>query len=174
MQFPRWTLQIQTVSKWCPATGLECQSHPRSPTTSEHEGSAILSWHNQLLLYLKFVPNCAQVAELLCCLLRKDVPWKWTEAQTSAFVSLKEKIASSPVLAHFDPAAPTIVTTDASVLPWVLFCLRKSMAKTTQLLLHPRPYLQPKGNTLLVKEKPLHAFVHVNIGTTSCLEGSSL
>ena len=45
---------------------------------------------------------------------------------------------------------------DCSVnsIPWVLFCLRQSMAKTPQLLLPPRPYLQPKWNTLLVKRSP--------------------
>ena len=31
------------------------------------------------------------------------VPWKWTEAQSLTFASLKEKITSSSVLAHFDP-----------------------------------------------------------------------
>ena len=83
-----------------------------SPTTLECEGSGIFSWHYKLRPQL--CPNYAQVAEPLRCLLRKDVPWKWTVVQTSAYVSLKEKSAPSSVLAQFDPDALTIGTTDVT------------------------------------------------------------
>ena len=63
--------------------------------------------------FLKFVPNYAQLADPLRLLLRKDVPWVWTEAQSAAFATLKQKIAS-PILAHFNSDAPTIVSADAS------------------------------------------------------------
>ena len=64
--------------------------------------------------YLKFVPNYAQLADPLRLLLRKDVPWVWTEAQSAEFATLKQKIASPPILAHFNSDAPTIVSADAS------------------------------------------------------------
>ena len=64
--------------------------------------------------YLKFVPNYAGIAEPLCKLLHKDEPWVWCQEQTEAFVALKQKIASQPILAHFDPNLPTYVTPDAS------------------------------------------------------------
>ena len=54
------------------------------------------------------------IAEPLQKLLRNNAEWEWTAAQQHAFESLKEKIASPPVLAHFTPGAPTYVTTDAS------------------------------------------------------------
>nr|XP_039268356.1 uncharacterized protein K02A2.6-like [Styela clava] len=64
--------------------------------------------------YLKFVQNYANVAEPLRKLLRKDIPWEWTDLQSNAVNKLKESIASPPILAHFNPNAQTIVTTDAS------------------------------------------------------------
>ena len=64
--------------------------------------------------YLKFVPNDTEVADPLRKLMRKDVPWEWTHTQQHAFVTLKEKVTSPPVLTHFNPNAKTTVTTDAS------------------------------------------------------------
>ena len=64
--------------------------------------------------YLKFVPNYAQLADPLRLLLRKDVPWVWTEAESAAFATLKQKITSPPILAHFNSDAPTVVSADAS------------------------------------------------------------
>ena len=64
--------------------------------------------------YLKFVSNYAQLADPLRLLLRKDVPWVWTEAQSAVFATLKQKIASPPILAHFNSDAPTVVSADAS------------------------------------------------------------
>ena len=46
--------------------------------------------------------------------MREDAEWDWTPACTAAFNSLRDKIASPPVLAHFNPDATTFVTSDAS------------------------------------------------------------
>jgi len=40
--------------------------------------------------------------------------WAWTREAEQAFVKLKQRFTSAPVLAHFDPASPVIVETDAS------------------------------------------------------------
>ena len=63
---------------------------------------------------MKFVPHYADIAEPLRRLLHKDVPWEWTDEQHQAFRTLKRKLTSTPILAHFDPDAQTIVTTDES------------------------------------------------------------
>ena len=66
--------------------------------------------------YLKFVPNYTQLADPLRLLLHKDVPWVWTETQSAAFATLKQKIASPPILVHFNSDAPTVVSADASAV----------------------------------------------------------
>ena len=82
----------------------------KAPTNTK-ELSSFLGSTNY---YRKFVPHYADIVEPLKQLLRKDAQWAWTPAQQKAFESLKDKIASPPVLAHFDPDAATSVTTDAS------------------------------------------------------------
>ena len=64
--------------------------------------------------HLKFVRHYADTAETLRQLLRKDVPWEWTDEQDQAFRTPKHKITSAPIFAHFNPGAQTILTTDAS------------------------------------------------------------
>ncbi|XP_048241609.1 uncharacterized protein K02A2.6-like [Haliotis rufescens] len=61
--------------------------------------------------YLKCVQNYADKTEPLRKLLSKDTSGR---PQQSSFNQLKADIASPPVLAHFDPDAETIVSTDAS------------------------------------------------------------
>lgn len=51
--------------------------------------------------------------EPLCALLRGNTGFTWTDAAQEAFSHVKELIASSPALTLFDPALPTLVTTDA-------------------------------------------------------------
>ena len=63
--------------------------------------------------HLKFVRHYAVTAEPLRRLLRKDVPWEWTDQQDQAFRTPKPKITSAPIFAHFDPGAQTILTTYA-------------------------------------------------------------
>ncbi|KAJ8356569.1 hypothetical protein SKAU_G00193630 [Synaphobranchus kaupii] len=47
-------------------------------------------------------------------LLKKDVPWVWTRACSTAVQQLKAQVTLPPVLAHFDLSSPTILTCDAS------------------------------------------------------------
>jgi hypothetical protein len=41
-------------------------------------------------------------------------PWTWPESAAHAFRVLREAFAQAPILAHFDPALPIMVVTDAS------------------------------------------------------------
>ena len=63
--------------------------------------------------YSNFIPCYASVVEPLRALLRKNAEFKWTDAAQKAFSHLKKLIATSPALTLFDPALPTLVTTDA-------------------------------------------------------------
>ena len=47
-------------------------------------------------------------------LLRKDEKRSWGTEQQTAFEKLKEDIANIMMLKHYDPAAQTVLTTDAS------------------------------------------------------------
>ncbi|HVH96737.1 MAG TPA: hypothetical protein VM682_07335, partial [Bacillus sp. (in: firmicutes)] len=52
--------------------------------------------------YEKFIENFRIIAEPLYMLLRKDVDFSWGEIQNKAFEIIKSKLASAPVLIHFD------------------------------------------------------------------------
>ena len=64
--------------------------------------------------YMKFVPNFAEIARPLRGLMKDDAAWVWTHECETAFTELRSKIASPPVLAHFDCGSRTFVTSDAS------------------------------------------------------------
>ena len=82
-----------------------------SRPTSAKEVASFLGTTN---FHLKFVRHYADTADPLRRLLRKDVPWEWTDEQDQAFRTRKHKITSAPLFAHFDTDAQTILTTDAS------------------------------------------------------------
>jgi len=62
----------------------------------------------------RFIPNLATVAEPLRQLTKKNVPFKFGEAERHSFCKLKELLAKCGTLAYYDPDAPTQVITDAS------------------------------------------------------------
>ena len=64
--------------------------------------------------YRRFIANFSTKASALTDLLRKDRPFKWTEAQETAFANLKKALTHTPVLRPADPTLPFTLTTDAS------------------------------------------------------------
>ena len=52
--------------------------------------------------YLKFVPGFSNLCEPLRQLLEADAVWNWSETCQTNFIEIKRRIASPPVLAHFD------------------------------------------------------------------------
>ena len=64
--------------------------------------------------FSKFVPNLATVLHPLNRLLKHDVKWRWTPECADAFKLAKEGLASSEVLAHYDPTLPIKIAADAS------------------------------------------------------------
>ncbi|KAL0152607.1 hypothetical protein M9458_052330, partial [Cirrhinus mrigala] len=65
--------------------------------------------------YRRFIRNYSTVASPLTSLL-KDKPskLKWTEEANQAFVSLKERFTTAPILRHPDPNLPFVIEVDAS------------------------------------------------------------
>ncbi|XP_056132867.1 uncharacterized protein LOC130109929 [Lampris incognitus] len=64
--------------------------------------------------YRRFVRNYSSVAEPLTRLTSPSQPFVWSPAARSAFLSLKERFTSAPVLLHPDPKRQFIVEVDAS------------------------------------------------------------
>ena len=64
--------------------------------------------------YRAFVPNFAAIANPLNKLLRKDIPFEWTDKCEEAFLAFKEALTSAPLLIHPDIGGHFHVLTDAS------------------------------------------------------------
>ena len=78
--------------------------------TNAHELRCFLG----LAQYLaKFIPGYAVKTVCLQALLRKNVPWNWTDTCSTAFQTVKADIITEPVLALPDHSQPFEVVTDA-------------------------------------------------------------
>ena len=64
--------------------------------------------------YGRFLPQLATTLAPLYELLTKQSTWHWTNRQRKAFQNAKEALASSQVLAHFDPSLEVELSCDAS------------------------------------------------------------
>lgn len=68
--------------------------------------------------YRRFLPDLSRVAAPLTDLTKKNRPFEWSTQCQQAFVKIKHLISSDIALHHFDPDAPTCVTSDASEQGW--------------------------------------------------------
>ena len=64
--------------------------------------------------YRKFIFQFANIANPLYALLKKDVPFIWTNSCTEAFIELKRRLTISPILTPPDFTKAFIIRTDAS------------------------------------------------------------
>lgn len=64
--------------------------------------------------YRRFVEGFSKIAEPLTRLTKDSVAFEWSEEQQTAFDTLRERLQTAPVLAHFDDASDTEIRTDAS------------------------------------------------------------
>ncbi|XP_037512230.1 uncharacterized protein K02A2.6-like [Rhipicephalus sanguineus] len=64
--------------------------------------------------YRRFLPNLSAHLQPLHILLRDGQHWVWKKEQDVAFEHSKQLITKAPVLVHFDPAKPVVLTVDAS------------------------------------------------------------
>lgn len=76
--------------------------------------SELRSFLGLVMYYAKFVPNISTILAPLYALLRKEVKYEWSAECTRAFEKVKSLLVSSDVLAHYSPALPLVLTTDAS------------------------------------------------------------
>ncbi|RWS18871.1 uncharacterized protein B4U80_08613 [Leptotrombidium deliense] len=64
--------------------------------------------------YGRFMPNLSSVVEKLYKLTQKDMPWKWTKAERTAFNKSKDLLLSDAVLTNFIENEDLFLVCDAS------------------------------------------------------------
>jgi transposase InsO family protein len=64
--------------------------------------------------YAKFIPQLQTRCASLHRLIKKDARWEWTEADTRVFTELKNRLATSDTLVHYDEDKELVLATDAS------------------------------------------------------------
>lgn len=83
-----------------------------------------------VIYYSKFLPNQSTVAAPLYKFLQKDIPYEWSAACKKIFETIKGKLVSAPILAHFDPELPLKLPTD--ILAYDLGCVLIQIQNTVQ------------------------------------------
>lgn len=64
--------------------------------------------------YRKYIDNFSTIAQPLSNLLKKDVPFCWTNECENSFKKLKDKLSAAPVLTYPNFKLPFFIETDAS------------------------------------------------------------
>ena len=62
----------------------------------------------------KFIPGMSEITAPLREILKKNVPWHWTNKHPIAFEKIKEILATDPILKYYDVTKPVVLQTDAS------------------------------------------------------------
>jgi len=89
---------------------VEAIQNARPPTNVQE----LRAYLGLLTYYSKFLPNMSVVLSPLYQLLQKSAKWKWTDTEQKSFVSSKELLLSSQLLAHFDPKLKLTLVVDTS------------------------------------------------------------
>ena len=61
-----------------------------------------------------FIPNLSRLSSILRDLLRKDVPFEWSEDHQMAFNTLKGDITTDASMGYYDVTKPITLEVDAS------------------------------------------------------------
>ena len=64
--------------------------------------------------YGKFLPNLVTLLRPLYDLLQSSKTWSWAKSQELEFRKAKELLSSAPILTHYDPEKPLVLSCDAS------------------------------------------------------------
>jgi len=96
----------------CDPEKLQAISRMRIPTSVKDVRSII----GMCSYYRSFIPNFSTITAPLNELLKKDIPFKWSNTHDQAFQDIKSAMLLPTVLAHFDPSKDIQLHTDASYL----------------------------------------------------------
>jgi len=140
---------------------------------SEEKVEAVLGWKTPNSLtevqsflgfanfYRRFIKNYSRVAKPLTELTKKEKGkgWAWNHEAEAAFKDLKHRFTTAPILAHFDPAKPVIVETDASDFALgAILSQRDKEGRLHPVAFHSRKF-QPVEINYEIHDKELLAIV---------------
>ena len=91
---------------------IEAIQKVRAPT----DCTQLKSFLGMVNHYSKFLKCLADLSAPLNNLLKKEVPWEWTEQHQTCFEKIKQALTTTTVLAHFDPDIPIGLACDASAV----------------------------------------------------------
>ncbi|XP_047027973.1 uncharacterized protein K02A2.6-like [Helicoverpa zea] len=98
----------------------------------------LLSFLGLCSYFRKYIQNFATIAKPLTDLLRKDRKFEFHDEHRLAFNTLKNKLASKPVLKIYDSKAPTELHTDASCVAYAAILLQKDVKGKERCLVIPQ------------------------------------
>ncbi|CAG9132662.1 unnamed protein product [Plutella xylostella] len=76
--------------------------------------SQLRSFLGLINYYAKFIAGLSTLLCPLHNLLKKNTPWKWTEACQKAFTDAKCALTSESLLVHYSPELPLVLSVDSS------------------------------------------------------------
>uniref|UniRef100_A0A914DMF0 RNA-directed DNA polymerase n=1 Tax=Acrobeloides nanus TaxID=290746 RepID=A0A914DMF0_9BILA len=103
--------------------------------------------------YRKFVECFSIISSPLNWLLKKDIPYIWTEVQENAFQNLKDRLVSEPILAYPDYSQDFHVTTDASKLGMGAVLTQIINGQTKTIGYFSKPFSDSERNWAAVKQE---------------------
>ena len=79
-----------------------------------HDVQSLQSFLGLVNFYCRFIPNLSSLLHPLHALLRKDVPWVWSDECQQVFSTIKQQFLSSPCLVHYSNDLPLLLEVDTS------------------------------------------------------------
>lgn len=105
--------------------------------------------------YRRFVEGYSKIVAPLTNLLKKNIPWNWTNKCQEAFCELKCRLASAPVLKRLDFEGTFEVQTYASD-----FAIGGALTQDGNLIAYESRKLQDRERQYPVHEKEMTVVVH--------------
>ena len=119
--------KVQAISEW-------------EPPESVHDVQVFLGFAN---FYRRFIDKYALKCRPLYDLLKKDIPFKWTQEHQRIFDDLKKAFSTAPILRHHDPSCQSVLECDASDTV-VAGILSQYFPENGKQVLHPIAFYSKK------------------------------
>ena len=75
----------------------------------------VQSFMGMIKYFSKFSARLSEIAEPIREMAKEKLPFNWGPEHQSTFIQMKKEIASTPILAYYNPKKQTVLQTDASI-----------------------------------------------------------